>query len=76
MFLIYINDFPEGLKSSVKPFADDASIFSIVKDPTYSSNELNSDLKKINNWAFQWKMSFNIDTLKQAAEVRFPKNQM
>ena len=30
----------------------------------------------INNWAFQWKMSFNPDTSKQAQEVIFsPKLQ-
>ena len=68
--MIYINDFAEGLKSSVKLFAD-AAHFSIVKDPTKSSNELNSNLKVINNWAFFWKMSFNPDHLKQATEVRF-----
>lgn len=34
LFLIYINYLAEGLKSSVKLFADDASIFFIVKDPT------------------------------------------
>ena len=52
-FLNYINGLAEGLKSSAKLFADNTSIFSIVKDPTKSSNELNSDLKIINNWAFQ-----------------------
>ena len=44
LFLICIKDLPKGLKSSAKLFAD-TSIFSIVKDPTKSSNELNSDLK-------------------------------
>ena len=74
LFLIYIDDLAEGLKSSVKLFADDTSIFSIVKDPTKSSNELNSDLKIIINWAFQCKISFNPDPLKQPIEVHFPKN--
>ena len=57
----------------MKLFADDTSIFSIAKDSTKSSNEFNNDLKIINNWAFQWKMSFNHDPLKQATEVRFSK---
>ena len=30
-FLIYINDSPDGLKSNVKLFADDTSLFSVVK---------------------------------------------
>ena len=34
---------------------------------------LNDDLKKINKWAFQWKMSFNPDPSKQAQEVIFSR---
>ena len=32
LFLIYINDLPNELKSSAKLFADDTSLFAIVKD--------------------------------------------
>ena len=71
LFLIYINDLPEGLISNAKLFADDTSIFSVINDPTVSCDNLNSDLLKINNWAYQWKMSFNTDPIKQAAEVIF-----
>ena len=52
-------------------FADDTSIFSVINDSTVSCDNLNSDLLKINNWAYQWKMSFNPDPNKQAAEVIF-----
>ena len=34
---------------------------------------LNDDLKKVNKWAFQWKMSFNPDLNKQAQEVIFSR---
>ena len=34
---------------------------------------MNSDLSKIGNWAFQWKMSFNPDPNKQAQEVIFSR---
>ena len=44
LFLIYINDLVEGLKSSVKRFADDTSNSFIAKDPTKFSNEFNCDL--------------------------------
>ena len=40
---------------------------------TASENDLNHDLKKISNWAFQWKMSFNPDPSKQAQEVIFSR---
>jgi len=73
LFLIYINDLENGLKSQVKFFADDTSLFSIVKDPNISALELNHDLKLISLWAYQWKMSFNPDLNKQAVEVVFSR---
>ena len=56
LFLIYINDLPDGIKSICKIFADDRSLFSKVNDKNYSTVELNNDLKIISNWAIQWKM--------------------
>ena len=46
-------------------------LFSIVKDPVISANELNHDLNIINQWAYQWKMEINPDASKQATEVLF-----
>ena len=71
LFLVYINDLEEGVKSSVKFFADDTSLFSVVHDSQVSADELNHDLRLISEWAFQWKMSFNPDPTKQAEEVLF-----
>ena len=53
LFFIYINDLSDGLTSIVKLFADDTSLFSVVHDINTSVKELNEDLNKINNWAFQ-----------------------
>ena len=52
LFLIYINDLSDGLLSNAKLFADDTSLLSVVHDINTSAIELNSDLKKINDWAF------------------------
>ena len=52
LFLIYINDLPDGLSSNTKLFADNISLFSVVHDINTSTIELTSDLKKINDWAF------------------------
>ena len=46
LFLIYINDLPDGLSSNAKLFADDTSLFSFAHDINTSTIELNSDLKK------------------------------
>ena len=50
-FLIYINDLSENLKSTVKLFAEETSIFHIVKDPNTSAEILNHDLTRISEWA-------------------------
>ena len=71
LFLLYINDLSNNLQSNVKMFADDTSLFSIVFDSNVSTRTLNADLTTIQQWAFQWKMSFNPDQNKQAQEVLF-----
>ena len=63
---MYINDLSCGLSSTTKLFADDSSLFSVIHDVAQSTNELNDDLEKISNWAYQWKMSFNPNKSKQA----------
>ena len=75
LFLISINDLPENLITVSKLFADDTSIFSTVTDVKKSSNDLNRDLSTINNWACQWKMSFNPDPNKQATEIIFSRKR-
>ena len=70
-FLIQINDLSDDLITNPKLFADDTSLFSIAHDPNATANDLNYDLTKINDWAYQWKMNFNPDPFKQAQEVLF-----
>ena len=73
LFLIYINDLSDDLSTTAKLFADDTFLFSIVLNVDTSASHLNSDLSKISNWAFQWKMNFNPDLSKQAQELIFPR---
>ena len=72
LFLIYINDLSDNLTNNAKRFADD-TLFSVVHDVNTSAKKLNNDLKKVNDWAFQWKMSFNPDPNKQAQDVIFSR---
>ena len=71
LLLIYIKDLSDRITSMCKFFADDTSLFSKVLDVNKSIVELNADLEKINQWAYQWKMQFNLDSNKQANEVIF-----
>ena len=44
LFLIYINDLPDGINSFCKIFADDTSLYSKVYNINKSVSELNADL--------------------------------
>ena len=48
-------------------------LFSIVKDPVISANDLNHDLDVIYQWAYRWKMEFNPDPTKHATEILFTR---
>ena len=61
LFLIYINDLSDNLRCNPMLLTGDTSLFSTVEVPKRTANNLNYDLKEINKWAFQWKMSFNSD---------------
>ena len=69
LLLIYISDLPNELKSHAKLFADDTSLFTIVKDKNVSANIFNKDLSLLSKWAYDWKMLFNSDPSKPAQEV-------
>ena len=60
-FLVYINDLVDGVHNDIKLFADDTSIFLVVKDKDEATETLNQDLERVRFWAWQWKMQFNCD---------------
>ena len=68
-FLIHTNDLPDGLKSNAKLFANNTSLFSIVKYKEESATDLTNDLDTISTWAYNWKMSFNPDPKKPVQKV-------
>ena len=76
MFLIFINDLESNLKCQVNFFADDTSIFTVVRDPEVSASDLNHDLDVIARWAHQWKMAFNPDPTKPAEEIVFSNKKV
>ena len=59
LFLVYVNDITDGIKSDINLFADDASLLEIDDDPTTSANTPNSDLEQLHQWASWWLVTFN-----------------
>ena len=53
LFLLYINDLPNGLKSNAILFADDTCLLTIVNDKNESVNILNDNLQLISNWTYE-----------------------
>ena len=67
LFLIYINDLPDGLTWICNIFADDTSLFWKAVNKKKSEIEPNKDLKLISQWHIAEK--FNPGPTKQAKEV-------
>ena len=61
LFLVYINDLTENIRSNIKLFADDTSLFINVEDPVQSALVLNDDLLTIKHWADQWLVNFSAE---------------
>ena len=75
-FLVYINDLAADVRCNVKLFADDTSLlhpplFTVVEDSNTAASDMNHDLELIEQWAYEWRMSFNPDPQKQAVELIF-----
>ncbi len=60
MFLLYINDLPDNIKSNMFLYADDSSLYCKVDHDNYqtSINELQNDLDTIGQWAKTWGLEF------------------
>ena len=72
LFLIYINDLPDGIIHCAKYLQMIHPSFQ--RCMTYkSASKLNDDLEKISYRAYEWKMQFNPDPNKQANDVIFSR---
>jgi len=63
LFLVFIDDLEEGLRSEVLKFADDTKIFGRV-DSEGASEDLQRDLDRLVQWSEVWQMRFNVDKCK------------
>ena len=60
LFIIYINDMPSIINSSVKIFADDTKIYRKVTEEQ-DRLQLQSELDAVSDWSNKWQMPFNAD---------------
>ena len=58
LFLIYVNDIQEVVKSTIKLFADDTKIYRELTNPN-DITILQSDLDSLDRWATDWQVKFN-----------------
>ncbi|CAB4025778.1 Hypothetical predicted protein, partial [Paramuricea clavata] len=58
LFLLYINDLAEELKSTVRLFADDALLYCFIESDV-DADSLQADLCKLEEWQDRWQMEFN-----------------
>ena len=63
LFVIYINDLPECVKSDVFLFADDTNVFREIKDDSDASFT-QSDLNELFKWSETWLLKFHPDKCK------------
>lgn len=73
LFLIYINDLPECVSSSVHLFADDCVIFRKI-DNDNDICTLQSDINSISHWCSTWQMTLNTNKCKSLRISRIATN--
>ena len=59
LFLLYINDIVHEIRSNIRLFADDTTIYIIVDFLDSAAQILNIDFERIAHWAAKWLVGFN-----------------
>ena len=63
LFLIFVNDLPDWVKSSIKMFADDTKLWTKISN-TADSEMLQEDLNRLKCWSDKWLLRFNPEKCK------------
>ena len=71
LFLVYINDWPDNVKSEMRLFAEESYLFTKVEGIERTQEKIEEDLATIGRWAYQWKMVFKPNIAKKAVEIIF-----
>lgn len=59
IFLVYVNDIPNGIHSQIRMCADDTSFFKANNNLNRLQVIINTGLDKILEWSKQWFVPFN-----------------
>ena len=59
LFLLYINDIPSSVKSSLRLFDDDCILYREIHD-AQDCWTLQDDLKQLSSWSNIWQLHFNV----------------
>ena len=60
LFILYLNDLPEGISSQVRLLADDCILYQEI-NTLNDCRDLQKDINTLCNWESKWQMKFNID---------------
>ena len=71
LFLIYINDLPSVVKHEAFIFADDTKLCRTSKE---QDNDIQEDLRQLDNWSEKWLLQFNPTKCKQLVIRRSGSN--
>ena len=74
LFLIFINDLPENIRSSVRLFADDCVLYRNIESPT-DCQILQDDLNSLAQWEADWQMTFNVAKCHSMRVTRHPPDK-
>ncbi len=59
LFILYLNDLPDGITSQVRLLADNCILYREIKTPD-DNQKLQNDINKLCNWESTWQMKFNV----------------
>ena len=74
LFLIFINDLPENIRSSVRLFADDCELYRNIESPM-DTQILQDDLNSLAQWETDWQMKFNVAKCHSMRVTRHPPDK-
>ena len=58
LFLLYINDLPDNIDSSVYRYANDTKLYREIREPR-DHEILQEDLNKLSDWSDLWLLKFH-----------------